>query len=343
MLVGELGEFPLIARLQQVVQTERMAHIVCGMGDDCAVVRASAASDLLLTTDTQEEDVHFRRAWATPQDIGWRCLAVNVSDIAAMGGMPLGAVVALSIPATLEVAFVEQLYEGLQAVATAYHCPILGGNISKNTAGLSVTITVLGEVPHGQSVYRHGAQVGDDIWVTGVLGGARAGLEVLRHPTEMAALSTSYVLERYRRPRPRLREAQYLRQQGVLHSLLDISDGLSSDLGHICAASGVGAQLQSMTLPLHTEVHHVAQAVHADPLSFVLHGGEDFELCFTTAPGALATIQESFAVMFQCPLTRIGTICPGQGDMTLRLADGTEHLLHARGYDHFRASFTPGV
>ena len=120
MLVGELGEFPLIARLQQVVQTGQSAHIVRGMGDDCAVVRATSAVDLLLTTDTQEEDVHFRRAWATPQDIGWRCLAVNVSDIAAMGGTPLGAVVALSVPATLEVAFVEQLYEGLQAVATTY-------------------------------------------------------------------------------------------------------------------------------------------------------------------------------------------------------------------------------
>src|SRR5262245_54696897 len=234
MHVGELGEFALIARLQHRLLGQTSPQVIRGVGDDCAVLRPSAEVDLLLTTDTQEEGVHFRHDWSSPEDIGWRCLAVNVSDIAAMGGTPLGAVVALSLPATLEVAFVEQLYEGLQAVATTYNCPILGGNISKNTAGLSVTITVLGEVPQGQSVYRSGAQVGDDIWVTGELGGARAGLQVLRYPAEVAALSTAYVLECYRRPRPRLREAQYLRQQGVLHSLLDISDGLSSDLGHIC-------------------------------------------------------------------------------------------------------------
>jgi thiamine-monophosphate kinase len=131
MLIGELGEFALIDRLQQRLPKTAPAQLVRGIGDDCAVLRSTAGTDLLLTTDTQEEGVHFRRDWSTPQDIGWRCLAVNVSDIAAMGGTPLGAVIALSVPATLEVAFVEALYDGLQELATAYDCPIIGGNISK--------------------------------------------------------------------------------------------------------------------------------------------------------------------------------------------------------------------
>src|SRR5262249_38374121 len=336
MLIGELGEFAFIDRLQQRLQKTAPAHLMRGIGDDCAVLRPTAGRDLLLTTDTQEEGVHFRRDWSTPQDWGWRCLAVNVSDIGAWGGTPLGAVIALSVPASLEVAFVEELYDGLQELATAYDCPIIGGNISKAAEHLTVTITVLGDVPCGQGVYRCGAQVGDEIWVTGDLGGAKAGLEVLLHPVAVAGLVTSEVLRRYRRPRPRLREAQYLRQHGVLHSLIDISDGLSSDLAHICAESGVGAQLEATCIPVSTEVRQIAHALQIDPLTFALHGGEDFELCLTAPVGSLSALQPLFAAQFQCPLVRVGTVEPGTA-VTLRLGDGTERSLRARGYDHFRS------
>jgi len=336
MLIGDLGEFALIARLQQRLHDTTHRQVVRGIGDDCAVLRPSAGMDLLLTTDTQEEGVHFRRDWATPQDIGWRCLAVNVSDIAAMGGSPLGAVIALSVPASLEVAFVESLYDGLQELATAYDCPIIGGNVSKASEHMAVTITVLGEVPCGSGVYRSGAQVGDEIWVTGDLGGAKAGLEVLSHPEAVANLATAAVLKRYRRPCPRLREAQYLRQHGVLHSLIDLSDGLSSDLAHICTESGVGAQLEAVRLPVSAEVREVARALQVDPLTFALHGGEDFELCLTAPAGCLASLQPLFAGQFQCPLVRVGTVKPERG-IRLRLADGTEQPLRARGYDHFRS------
>src|SRR5215471_2920103 len=337
MLIGELGEFALIDRLQQRLQQTAPAHLMRGIGDDCAVLRPTAGRDLLLTTDTQEEGVHFRRDWSTPQDIGWRCLAVNVSDIAAMGGNPLGAVIALSVPATLEVAFVEALYDGLQELATAYDCPIIGGNISRASEHLAVTITVLGDVPSGRGVYRSGAQVGDEVWVTGDLGGAKAGLEVLLHPEILTDLATSEVLRRYRRPRPRLREAQYLRQHGVLHSLIDISDGLSSDLAHICVESDVGARLEAAHLPISPAVHQVARALQVDPLTFALHGGEDFELCLTAPAGSLVSLQPLFTAQFQCPLVRVGTVKPGPG-VTLRLVDGTERPLRARGYDHFRSN-----
>jgi thiamine-monophosphate kinase len=336
MRPGELGEFALIARLQSRLQGTPRPHVICDIGDDCAVVRPAAGMDVLLTTDTQEEGVHFRRDWASPEDIGWRCLAVNVSDIAAMGGSPLGAVVALSLPATLDVAFIEALYDGMQAVAQRYDCPVIGGNISQRADTLSVTITVAGQVPCGQSVYRAGAQVGDEIWVTGTLGSAKAGLEVLSHPQAVVGLRTTDVLSRYRRPQPRLHEAQFLRQHARLHSLLDISDGLSSDLRHVCEASGVGAELHAAAIPMTEDVRQIALALQAEPLHFALHGGEDFELCITAPPGSIDGIQAAFTQQFHCPLVRVGTIRPGRA-VQLRLPQGDLMLLPARGYDHFRA------
>jgi thiamine-monophosphate kinase len=335
MRVGELGEFALIARLQRRLPGVMPPHVVCGVGDDCAVLRPAAGMDLLLTTDTQEEGVHFRRDWASPEDIGWRCLAVNVSDIAAMGGSPLGAVVALSLPATLAVAFVEALYDGMQAVAQRYDCPVIGGNISQRADTLSVTITVAGQVPRGQSALRSGARVGDEIWVTGDLGGAKAGLEVLSHAEAVAGLPTADVLRRYRRPQPRLAEAQFLRQQVSLHSLLDLSDGLSSDLRHVCEASGVGAELQVAAIPITEEVAQIARALQVEPLQFALHGGEDFELCLTAPAGSITPIREVFTQQFHCQLTRVGAIQPGQA-VQLRFPQGEVRPLPARGYDHFR-------
>lgn len=335
MQVADVGEFALIARLHARLRTPQNNHIIRGIGDDCAVLRPSAGMDLLLTTDTQEEGVHFQRHWSSPQDIGWRCLAVNVSDIAAMGGQPLGAIVALSLPPTLEVAFVEALYDGMQAMATASGCPLIGGNISQRTDSLSITITVLGETSRDRSVYRSGARVGDEIWVTGDLGGARAGLAVLLDPASLVSLSSDDVLARYRRPQPRIHEAQYLRQHAVLHSLVDLSDGLSSDLNHICAASRVGARLQAATIPIAPQTQQIALARGAEPLDYALHGGEDFELCMTAPAGQIEALQDAFQQQFGYPLTRVGCIQSGAG-ITLVRPDGTQQSLPARGYDHFR-------
>jgi thiamine-monophosphate kinase len=282
--------------------------------------------------------VHFRRDWSTAEDIGWRCLAVNVSDVAAMGGVPLGAVVALSVPGTMQVAFVERMYDGLSALAAAYDCPIVGGNICRSAERLSVTITVLGSSPRDGALCRASALPGDDIWVTGDLGGAKAGLEALIHPQAVAELPTEQVLSRYRRPRPRLREALYLRRQDT-HSLIDLSDGLSSDLAHVCEASGAGARLFADRIPINAETRGVASALGLDALTMALHGGEDFELCLTAPPDAAAALQQGFQGQFDCPLTHIGII-QAAGGVILRHPDGSDERLAAGGYDHFRPSQT---
>jgi thiamine-monophosphate kinase len=333
--IGDMGEFALIDRLQRFLQAPSGSQVIQSIGDDCAVLRPSPESELILTTDSQEEGVHYRLDWSTPEDIGWRCLAINVSDIAAMAGWPLGAVVALSLPPELSVAFVDGLYTGMQALAHEMACPIIGGNMTKTTGRVSVTITVLGEVPKDQAIYRSGAQPGDEIWVTGTLGGAKAGLEALLRPDAVSGVSTAHALACYRRPQPRLREAQFLRQRATLHSLLDLSDGLSGDLRHICEASGVGAQIEADAVPMHDDTRRIADALHADPLSFALHGGEDFELCFTAPPMQIEPIRADFEQQFNRSLVRLGTVQRGAG-VTLKQPDGSEAVLPGRGYDHFR-------
>ncbi len=335
--IGNIGEFALIDRLQQFLQVPSDSHVVKSIGDDCAVLQPSPDAELILTTDSQEEGVHYRLDWSTPEEIGWRCLAVNVSDIAAMAGRPLGAVVALSLPSDLEVAFVDGLYTGMQNLARQMACPIIGGNMTKTTGRVSVTITVLGEVPRGQAIYRSGAQAGDAIWVTGPLGGAKAGLEALLKPEAVRGVPTAYALACYRRPQPRLWEAQFLRQRVELHSLLDISDGLSGDLRHICEASGVGAQIEADAVPIHDDTRQIADAVQADPLWYALHGGEDFELCFTALPMQVEPIRAEFERRFHRSLVRVGTIRQGEG-VTLKQPNGLEDVLPARGYDHFRST-----
>lgn len=334
--IGDIGEFALIDRLQRFLQAPASSQVVKSIGDDCAVLQPSPESELILTTDSQEEGVHYRLDWSTPEEIGWRCLAVNVSDIAAMAGWPLGAVVALSLPPDLDVAFVDGLYTGMQDLARQMACPIIGGNMTKTTGRVSVTITVLGEVPKRQAIYRSGAQPGDEIWVTGPLGGAKAGLEALLKPDAVRGVPTEHALACYRRPQPRLQEAQFLRQRAKLHSLLDISDGLSGDLRHICQASGVGAQIEAESVPIHDDTRRIAEAVQADPLSFALHGGEDFELCFTAPPMQIERLCADFEQQFQRSLARVGTIREGEG-VVLRCLDGSEQVLPARGYDHFRS------
>jgi len=321
--------------LQRFLQAPSGSQVIKSIGDDCAVLQPSPESELILTTDSQEEGVHYRLDWSTPEDIGWRCLAINVSDIAAMAGWPLGAVVALSLPSELNVAFVDGLYTGMQALARDMACPIIGGNLTKTTGRVSVTITVLGEVPKGQAIYRSGAQPGDEIWVTGTLGGAKAGLEALLKPDVVRGVPTAHALACYRRPQPRLREAQFLRQRATLHSLLDLSDGLSGDLRHICEASGVGAQLEAEAVPVHDDTRRIAHALQVDPLSYALHGGEDFELCFTALPGQIKPIRADFEQHFNRSLVRVGTVHRGEG-VTLKHPDGSEEELPAQGYDHFR-------
>jgi thiamine-monophosphate kinase len=317
MDISGIGEFALIASIRRRMLGNYPSEVALGIGDDCAVLQPQGGTEWVITTDTQVEDVHFRRAWLTPYQIGWRAMAVNLSDIAAMGAQPFGALAALTLPAATQVAFFEALLDGLCDLGLRFDCPLIGGNLARDPARLSLTLTVLGRAPHGKSVPRGGARPGDEIWVSGRLGGSAA------------------LRRRYAQPLPRIREAIFLRTCGYLTSMIDLSDGLAGDLAHLCEESGVGARIVAEALPLQAGVREVAAVLGEDPLALALRGGEDFELCCTAPPGTLTPLSDEFRARFDLDLTRVGVMTP---EPALRLVqvDGSEALLAPQAFDHFQ-------
>jgi thiamine-monophosphate kinase len=334
MDLGGIGEFSLIARIRRRMEGRYPPEVARGIGDDCAVLQPQAGREWVITTDTQVEDVHFRRAWLTPYQIGWRSMAVNLSDIAAMGAQPFGSLAALVLPAATEVEFFDQLLDGLCDLGLRFNCPLIGGNLARDPTHLSLSLTVLGHVPLGTAVLRGGARPGDEIWVSGRLGGSAAGLQTLLQSIPLADAVCAALQQRYAQPQPRVREGIFLRASGCLTSMIDLSDGLAGDLGHLCAESGVGAQLVAESLPLQTGVREVAAALGKDPIDFALRGGEDFELCYTARPGAVAPWVDAFRAQFGTDLTRVGVMTAARS-LQLVQADGSQTLLSPQGFDHF--------
>ena len=334
MEIGAIGEFSLIASIRRRMESHYPSEVALGIGDDCAVLQPQAGMEWVITTDTQVEDVHFRREWLTPYRIGWRAMAVNLSDIAAMGAQPFGALAALAVPAATEAAFFDQLLDGLCDLGLRYQCPLIGGNLTREPTHLSLTLTVLGHVPLGHSVLRRGAKPGDEIWVSGQLGGSAAGLRIFLQTISLHDSVSTVLRQRYSQPQPRIREAIFLRASGCLTSLIDLSDGLAGDLGHVCEESGIGAQVEAAALPLQAGVREVAAALGEDPLELALRGGEDFELCCTARPGTLDPLLDEFRAQFGIDLTRIG-IMTSEPTLQLVHADGSQTLLSPQAFDHF--------
>jgi thiamine-monophosphate kinase len=334
MDIGGIGEFSLIASIRRRMEGTYPPEVLLGIGDDCAVLHPQPGMEWVITTDTQVEDVHFRRTWLTPYQIGWRAMAVNLSDIAAMGAQPFGALAALALPAATEATFFDQLLDGLCDLGLHCQCPLIGGNLARDPAHLSLTLTILGHVPHGQSVLRAGAKAGDEIWVSGQLGGAAAGLRLFEHTIPLADSHWTALRRRYAQPQPRVREAIFLRASGCLTSMIDLSDGLAGDLGHLCDESGVGAQIMAAALPLQAGVREVAAALGEDALELALRGGEDFELCCTARPGTLSPLLEAFRDQFGIGLTRVGTMTSARALQLVR-ADGSQAYLSPQAFDHF--------
>ncbi len=287
-----------------------------GIGDDCAVIGLPKGHEALITTDFSLENVHFRRAWHPAESVGWRCLARGLSDIAAMGGEPRAAFLSLALPKELPQAWVDRFFSGLLKLARKYEVHLAGGDIAESPAGVLADIVVLGSVPKGKAVLRSRARVGDFIYITGTLGASVATLELLREgkkPRRATHLRHFY-------PEPRLRVGRYLREKKLATAMIDTSDGLSVDLGHICEESGVGAVIYAESLP---------RTSGPRGLEFALHGGEDYELLFTAAPGAkVPKLIEGVEV------TRIGEIVGGD---VIRIADaqGKTKLLQPEGWQHF--------
>jgi len=334
MKVSELGEFGLIDLLAKMVsglQNKQLAswhQLIVGIGDDAAAWHGDASIQLA-TVDSLVQDVHFSLNTTPWKELGWKALAVNLSDIAAMGGVPRYALVSLSLPDYTEVEDVAALYKGMIELAQQFEVAIIGGDTSRAPV-VSITITVLGSTKNGHILARSAARPGDKIAVTGYLGAAAAGLEMLANQLQFDPEATDYLRDAFLRPLPRVAEGQLLIKQGV-ETAIDISDGLVSDLSHICKASQVSARVEVDRLP----VHPIVEANFGDKsLELALSGGEDYELLFTAPAGVIDKIKGEAA----CPVTVIGEISGDKtGGITLVDIKGNPCNLPKAGWEHFKA------
>jgi thiamine-monophosphate kinase len=327
--LGDRGERALLEAIRRLVPPGPGVRL--GVGDDAAVL-APIRSPLLVTTDAMVEGVHFRSRWLSPRDLGRRAFEVSASDVAAMGGRVVAAVLALAAPPTLPVASLRAIVAGARDAARAAGGALVGGNLASARA-LSVTVTVLGAAPHKRPITRAGARVGDRLFVTGALGGAAFGLRSLLAARSIAPAAA---VGRWRRPRARLRAGAALARHGVAAAMIDLSDGLLIDTDRLCAASGVAARIDADCLPLAPALRGVAR-----PLArrLALTGGEDYELLFAVHPRRVRDLRAARAAL-GCPVTAIGEIVSGRGVTVV--ADGS--VLPVRtilGHEHFSGRRRP--
>ncbi|MBI2858414.1 MAG: thiamine-phosphate kinase [Chloroflexi bacterium] len=332
MRLGDLGEFELIQLLKEDIETFRDAgkpawqRLLLGAGDDCASWKGSTLHQLA-TTDTMVQGVHFLQGTFRYEDLGHKAIASNLSDIAAMGGIPRYALVSFSANSKMKVDEMRSLFHGMLQEASAYGVAVVGGNVTKSPL-LVITITIIGELPGESMLLRTGARLGDQIGVTGYLGNAGAAVAAFRRKLKTDRATKAFLKQCHFHPQPRIMEGQELVRLGV-KTAIDISDGLAGDLARICQASGVGAIVYADRLPIHPTLR---KAVGKDAVQYALSGGEDFELLFTAPP----ELMEQVCATLKTPVTVIGKIVSEpQGQVNVSSGRGRKLKLKAKGWDHF--------
>jgi thiamine-monophosphate kinase len=331
--IKELGESGLIRRIAETCCAPHPS-IVCGIGDDAAAVALSEHHLLLTTCDLLLEDVHFDLGLTDPVSLGMKSLAVNLSDIAAMGGTPRFFLVSLGLPPHLPLPFVDDLYRGMMIRAKEFDVRLAGGDTNASPRQLVIDITVMGEILPDQIVRRCGARSGDSIWVTGTLGDAALGLSLLRRERERLPLSGfTSLATRHLSPLPRVREGRMLAEHKIASSMIDISDGLLADLSRVLAASNKGATISLAGLPLSDDFVRCPVPEGAHKLELALSGGEDYELLCTVAKereNELIDLSKAFSV----PVSKIGEITDTGGLVVLD-SEHEPYDCRKLGFDHF--------
>ncbi|MFN2498524.1 MAG: thiamine-phosphate kinase [Pyrinomonadaceae bacterium] len=346
-----MNEFDFINKLRARVATKRgsasslITHhssLLRGIGDDAAVIRSATGKDSVVTTDLLIEEIDFRRATTTPEMLGHKALAVSLSDIAAMGARARWAFLSIGLPADVwESGFAEHLYNGYLSLADRYGVELAGGDVSRTPEKIVIDSILIGECESGRAVLRRGAAPGDQIFVTGFLGDAAAGLRLLERglrahnesgPQRLEEHAIDRLLLRQLRPDPRVGWGLLLGEQQLASAMIDISDGLSSDLNHLCKESVVGAEVEAARIPIDQVVTELCGRRALDPLILALHGGEDFELLFTVKPENVEKLPKRVDGV---PITCIGTI--KEQSYGVKISEGSRVWnLEPGGWEHFR-------
>jgi thiamine-monophosphate kinase len=314
-----LGEKSLIADIRRRSRPGR--GVLAGIGDDCAILRFPSGHEALVTTDFSLEAMHFRREWHPPEVVGHRCLVRGLSDIAAMGGQPIAAFLSLAVPRDLPQSWVDRFLKGLLRLADVSGVSLAGGDTAESPDGVLADIVVVGSAPKANAIRRSGARPGDRIYVTGSLGGSAAALDLLfsgRKPRP-----ADY--PQHFHPLPRLTVGRFLREKKLASAMIDISDGLSTDLAHICQESGVGAEIRAEAIPRSA----IGKPARKVDLKFALHGGDDYELIFTAPRGKRVPVRVTGV-----PTTEIGQITRGN-QILLVDGHGRRSKLRPEGWQHF--------
>jgi thiamine-monophosphate kinase len=338
MQPSRLGEFGLISRLSSRLKY-RSSKLKIGIGDDCAVYTSSPGKYQIATTDALVETVHFDLKSISPEQLGRKSMSVNISDIAAMGGVPTLAFISIGIPRTTSVRFLDRFYDGLEQICQPYKIELAGGDTVATPKHIFINITMLGEADKKHLFTRSGARPGDKILVTGNPGDSALGLHLLQHgkTKKSGGSKANALIKKHLDPTPRLAESQLLvKSRAKITAMIDISDGLVQDLGHICKSSGVGAILDEKQLPKSSELRHICAHNNWDSNKFVLGGGEDYELLFTSPPKDVTKIAQQFRKA-DTSVTVIGEITPEAEELFLIRGNGHHvSLRKTEGYDHFK-------
>jgi thiamine-monophosphate kinase len=329
----DLGEAGIIEALRSHSASKPRPHVIQGIDDDCAVLRVDPSKDLLVTTDTMVEETHFTAQTLPPEALGWKVLATNMSDIAAMGGTPKTAFLSLALKRDARTNFLDAFLEGFNDLAQQADMVLAGGDTVEAPFGHVITLTLIGECLRGGAVCRHGARPGDDVWVTGYLGNAAGGLFILTEGLSEESDIGETLITAHRRPTPRVDLGKSLAQSGLIHAMIDLSDGISTDLAHICRLSHVGATLDHSAIPISSDLRRLAKSTGQDPEPWALHGGEDYELLFTAPKSNRKEIECLCPPNAVGPLCRVGTIVTEPGLFLIRENKSTP--LDPGGFSHF--------
>jgi thiamine-monophosphate kinase len=331
--LSRLGEFGVIELFRKSAGKVR-PWVESGIGDDCAVLRISKKMRLLVTTDMLLDRVHFLREKMVPKQLGYKSMAANISDIAAMGGEPRAAFLAVGLSPEIDKKTVLGLRDGLMDCAREYGVDLLGGDTVASKKGLVLCLTVLGVAPANQVVYRHGAKPGDLVMLGGVVGNSAAGFYVLMNRHRLGDRGSSRLLGSHCTPRPQVALGRLLARQRWAHAMIDVSDGLLQDLNHICESSGVGAKIDADVLPVSKEARKLAHDEGRDVRDWALSGGEDYVLLFSVSGGKEAQVQKACSDRLGLEVRCIGSITKERRIMVRR--DGKWSRVAPLGYDAFR-------
>ena len=336
--LSKLGEFQLIQSIpEDFIQREYGSTI--SIGDDAAILRSSLQEQLVISTDLLVEDIHFTRKTSTFYNIGYKAAAVNLSDMAAMGANPTNLLVSIALPPALTTHDWQEFYRGLAAPCKPYNVKLLGGDTSSSPTSLFIAISITGLVKPRHILTRHGAKIGDLLYTSGTLGDSAAGLAYLKKrtkPPKLSALSKgmNFLVLRHMRPTARITLGQLLASQPYASAAMDLSDGLSGDLNHLCRLSQVGALIYSEHIPMSEPMQNYAKRLRTPPLHWSLLGGEDYELLFTINPKWQKELEKT-AKRRRIPISQIGVIQPKGLGIRIEYKDGTQHPLPSQGYEHF--------